>query len=192
MSLVRYDTSYDLRDRARLLKNVHLSPLREAALHTPKPVPHMHSIGERAAEWRLGSMAQVIMREVPGETALPEWGSEIPEKGARDVPEPIASAPAVTSARARTPPVVVSEREEKKKEKKVWKDLDKFYASESESEEEEEEESEEEEEEEKEVDEDDDDEEEEEEDGEEEESEEDESESGDETTQLRQNTKAWR
>jgi AP-3 complex subunit beta len=188
MSLVRYDTSYDLRDRARLLKNVHLNPLREAALHTPKPVPHMHSIGERAAEWRLGSMAQVIMREVPGETALPEWGSEIPEKAARDVPEPVTTAPAVTSAGVRTPTVVMSEREEKKKEKKVWKDLDKFYASESESEEEEEEESEEEEEEEKEDEEDD----EEEEDGEEEESEEEESESGDETTQLRQNAKAWR
>lgn len=189
MSLVRYDTSYDLRDRARLLKNVHLSPLREAALHTPKPVPHMHSIGERAAEWRLGSMAQVIMRDVPGETALPEWGSEIPEEGARDVPEPVANVPAVTSVGVRTAPVVASEREEKKKEKKVWKDLDKFYASESESEEEEEEESEEEEEQKEEDEEDEDDDEE---DGGEEESEEEESESGDETTQLRQNTKAWR
>jgi hypothetical protein len=135
-------------------------------------------------------MAQVIMRDVPGETALPEWGSEIPEKGARDVPEPVASVPAVTSAGVRTPPVVMREREEKKKEKKVWKDLDKFYASESESEEEEEEESEEEEE--KEENDEDEDEEEEEDDGEEDESEEEESESGDETTRLRQNTKAWR
>jgi len=178
MSLVRYDMSYDLRDRARLLKNVHLSPLREAALHTPKPVPHMQSLGERAAECRLGSMAQVIMRQTYGDTPVPEWGSEIPENGVRDVPEPVAGAPATTSAGSPLPSVATSEKEEKKKEKKVWKDLDKFYASESESEEVEEEEESEEEEGEEEGEED------EEEASEEEES----SESENETTRLR----AWR
>jgi AP-3 complex subunit beta len=136
MSLARYDQSYDLRDRARLLKNVHLSPLREAALHTPKPVPRMETFGERGAEWALGSMAQVISRDVQGEMKLPEWGSEVPEEGVRDVPEVshgtavVASGPAVATSMS-------SEREEKKKEKKVWKDLDKFYASESEGDEEE-------------------------------------------------------
>jgi AP-3 complex subunit beta len=138
MSLSRYDLSYDLRDRARLLKNVHLSPFREAALHTPKPVPRMESLGEKGAEWILGSMAQVIARDTSGETILPEWGSQIPEKGVRDIPEPSIQSATVVS----TGPViaaVVSNKEEKKKEKKVWKDLDKFYASESEEEEDEEE-----------------------------------------------------
>jgi AP-3 complex subunit beta len=138
MSLSRYDLSYDLRDRARLLKNVHLSPFHEAALHTPKPVPRMDSLGKKGAEWMLGSMAQVITRDTPGATTLPEWGSEIPEKGVRDILEPSLQSANVVSA---GPPIapVVSNKEEKKKEKKVWKDLDKFYASESEEEEDEEE-----------------------------------------------------
>jgi AP-3 complex subunit beta len=131
MSLARYDISYEIRDRARLLKNVHLSPLREAALHTSKPVPRMETFGERGAKWTLGSMAQVIMKDVQGTMKLPEWGSEIPEKGVRDAPEPSQITPVVPSAPTS---VVSSVREEKKKEKKVWKDLDKFYASESESE----------------------------------------------------------
>ena len=138
MSLARYDQSYDLRDRTRLLKNVHLSPLREAALHTPKPVPRMETFGERGAEWALGSMAQVISRDVQGDMKLPEWGSEIPEKGVRDVPE-VTQSTAVVGSGPAVGAAVSSEREEKKKEKKIWKDLDKFYASESESDEEEEE-----------------------------------------------------
>ena len=73
MSLSRYDTSYDIRDRTRLLKNVHLNPLREAALHTPKPVPRMETFGERGAEWDLGSMAQVL-REVQGENEITRMG----------------------------------------------------------------------------------------------------------------------
>jgi AP-3 complex subunit beta len=142
ISLARYDISYEIRDRARLLKNVHLSPLCEAALHTSKPVPRMETFGERGAKWTLGSMAQVIMKDVQGTMKLPEWGSEIPEKGVRDAPEPSHITAVVPSAPTS---VVSSVREEKKKEKKVWKDLDKFYASESESEGSEEEESEEEE-----------------------------------------------
>jgi AP-3 complex subunit beta len=147
MSLSRYDLSYDLRDRARLLKNVHLSPFHEAALHIPKPVPRMDSLGNKGGDWILGSMAQVIQRDTPGATTLPEWGSEIPEKGVRDILEPSIQSATVVSA---GPPIaaVASNKDEKKKEKKVWKDLDKFYASESEEDESEEEGEEEEEEEE--------------------------------------------
>ena len=149
MSLARYDTSYDLRDRARLLKNVHGSPLHQAVLHTPKPVPRLETLGEHGVEWMLGSMAQVIGRDTEGQITLPEWGSEIPEKGVRDPPEPSQTATAVVSAPLAASP---SRKEEKKREKKVWKDLEKFYASESESDndEKEEEESEEEEDEEEE------------------------------------------
>ena len=140
MSLTRYDTSYDLRDRARLLKNAQQSPVREAALHTLKPVPQMETYGQRGAEWRLGSMAQVIAQDTWGGMQLPEWGSDVPENGVRDVPEvrslstPVVASGTAAAVGARGH----SEREEKKKEKKVWKDLDKFYASKSETEEEEE------------------------------------------------------
>jgi hypothetical protein len=130
MSLARYDVSYDIRDRMRLLKNIHESPFRSAALHTPKPVPRIQSLGELAAEWELGSMAQVIASDTVGQIPLPEWGSEIPEVGVRDIEMQATVAGVVAAAT-----VVPVEKEEKKKEKKVWKDLDKFYASESEEEE---------------------------------------------------------
>jgi AP-3 complex subunit beta len=135
MSLSRYDLSYDLRDRARLLKNVYVSPFGKAVLHIPKPVPRMESLGERGAEWMLGSMAQIIGQNTTGEMTLPEWGSEIPEKGVRDVPEHAVQGVNVASVAPIVP--VVPKGEEKRREKKVWKDLDKFYASESEDEEEE-------------------------------------------------------
>jgi AP-3 complex subunit beta len=135
MSLARYDTSYDIRDRARLLRNAHLTALREATFHTSKPVPRIETFGEQAREWRLGSMAQVIMRDFQGQINLPEWGSEIPEKGVRDVTEPSQTATVVTAG---TSAASVATREEKRQQKKIWKDLDKFYASESEGEEEDE------------------------------------------------------
>jgi AP-3 complex subunit beta len=93
-------------------------------------------------------MAQVIARDIQGQLKLPDWGNEIPEKGVRDEPSQAGPTAVVTAG----PVVAVSTagKEEKKKEKKVWKDLDKFYASESEEEEEQEEEQEEEEEEEEE------------------------------------------
>jgi AP-3 complex subunit beta len=129
MSLARYDVSYDIRDRMRLLRNVHESPLRSAALHTPKPVPRIQSLGDIAAEWELGSLAQVIASDTVGQFVLPEWGSEIPEAGVRDIETQATVAGVVGPAVVAAP-----EREEKKSEKKVWKDLDKFYASESEEE----------------------------------------------------------
>src|SRR5438045_2274906 len=112
MSLARYDVSYDIRDRTRLLKNVHLSPLREAALYTPKPVPRMETFGERGAKWILGSMAQVITRDTRREIELPEWGSDIPEKGVRDFIEVNQKASIGTSGSVT--PVVNSVREKKK------------------------------------------------------------------------------
>lgn len=81
-------------------------------------------------------MAQVIARDTQGQLKLPDWGSEIPEKGVREVPEPTQVGPA-TVVPAGPIAAVSTAKDEKKMEKKVWKDLDKFYASESEEEEEE-------------------------------------------------------
>jgi len=91
---------------------------------------------------------------------VPEWGSEIPVLGVRDIPEPATTITSTITTRAE-----VGERGEmalgargvgtvvmeKKREKRIIRDLDKFYASESESEEDEEEEEEESEEEDEEV-----------------------------------------
>jgi hypothetical protein len=106
----------------------------------------MTGLGEQGQARVLGSVAQVVGRETAGEIPLPEWGSEIPEVGVRDISEPAREVVETTTA-----PVIGArvgqEVREKKKEKKIIRDLDKFYASESETEEEDEEEDEEDEEE---------------------------------------------
>lgn len=138
MSLARYDVSYSLRDRARYLKNLQLNASAREWLFVPKPVPKMTGLGERGQEWVLGSVAQVVGWETTGEIPLPEWGSEIPEAGVRDISEPAREVLETITAPVMGPRVGQEVRE-KKKEKKIIRDLDKFYASESETEEEDEE-----------------------------------------------------
>ena len=132
MSLARYDVSYNLRDRARYLRNLSGDSSSQEILFIPKPVPRMTGLGEKGKEWPLGSVAQVVGRGMAGEISLPEWGSEMPEAGVRDISEGLnESTETVIPVAA---PRIVPETSERKKEKKIIRDLDKFYASESESE----------------------------------------------------------
>lgn len=97
--LTRYDTSYDLRDRARtfkaLLSNPHSTQLASLLLLAPKPVPSAPSPSETRKGLMLGSMTLVVGREVAGhagvrgygERELPAWVEEgrQPDAGLRDV-----------------------------------------------------------------------------------------------------------
>jgi cobalamin biosynthesis protein CobT len=87
--------------------------------------------GDQLSVYELGSLAQVIGKEVPGRgVRLPEWGSEIPLPGVRDA---VVTEEAGTVAGGRgTEAVMGGVVVEKVREKKVWKDLERFYASESE------------------------------------------------------------
>lgn len=87
MLLVRYDTSYDLRDRARLYKNLLSHPsstsLASLLLLAPKPVPHVPSPGENKAGYSLGSASLVLGSEaglggqgVKGYAPMPDWVAE--------------------------------------------------------------------------------------------------------------------
>jgi AP-3 complex subunit beta len=95
--LTRYDTSYDLRDRARLFKallaNSNPTQLASLLLLAPKPVPTAPSPSESRRGLMLGSMTLIIGKEIAGQsglkgyTALPEWvrdGDE-PDPKLRDV-----------------------------------------------------------------------------------------------------------
>lgn len=151
MSLARYDTSYNLRDFARYLKNLLLTTSGREWLFVQKPLPRMVGLGERGMEWRLGSVSQVVGRDTAGDMKVPEWGSEIPIQGVRDIPEPGTTTAREVVDTTVTPGMGTTRGgqvvTEKKREKKIIRDLDKFYASESEGEEDEEDEEEEEEEE---------------------------------------------
>ncbi|RMD45110.1 hypothetical protein DV735_g116, partial [Chaetothyriales sp. CBS 134920] len=81
--LARYDTSYDLRDRARLFKNllanIDTTQLAALLLLAPKPVPQSPSPSEGRKGLLLGSATLALGKEVTGVQGLmgyedlPEW-----------------------------------------------------------------------------------------------------------------------
>jgi AP-3 complex subunit beta len=85
LALTRYDTSYDLRDRARVYKSLLSSPsstqLASLLLLAPKPVPHAPSPSETRKNYVLGSASLVIGDEggvggLRGYDDLPPWVKE--------------------------------------------------------------------------------------------------------------------
>lgn len=82
LQLVRYDTSYDLRDRARLFKALLGVPqLATLMLLAPKPAPQAPSPSEARKGFTLGSAALVLaggggVHGLKGYEALPNWVEE--------------------------------------------------------------------------------------------------------------------
>ncbi|OAL54442.1 ARM repeat-containing protein [Pyrenochaeta sp. DS3sAY3a] len=83
--MVRYDTSYDLRDRARVYKSLLATPtstqLASLLLLAPKPVPQIPSPSEARKGYVLGSASLVIGDEgglggLKGYEDLPKWVKE--------------------------------------------------------------------------------------------------------------------
>ncbi|KAL4889477.1 ARM repeat-containing protein [Aspergillus ambiguus] len=80
--LARYDTSYDLRDRARLYKALLASPsstqLANLLLLAPKPVPHAPSPSETRKDLLIGSSTLIVgpdagLHGLRGYEKLPDW-----------------------------------------------------------------------------------------------------------------------
>jgi len=80
--LARYDSSYDLRDRARLYKALLASPsstqLANLLLLAPKPVPHAPSPSETRKDFLIGTATLVVGSEagyhgLRGYTNIPDW-----------------------------------------------------------------------------------------------------------------------
>ena len=93
LHLTRYDTSYDLRDRARvyraLLSKPQSTQLASLLLLAPKPVPHTPSPSENRKGLLIGSSSLVIGVEaagadgVMGYEGLPDWVKEGEEPDAK-------------------------------------------------------------------------------------------------------------
>ncbi|KAF1927925.1 ARM repeat-containing protein [Didymella exigua CBS 183.55] len=139
LALTRYDTSYDLRDRARVYKSLLSSPsstqLASLLLLAPKPVPHIPSPSETRKAYVLGSASLVIGDQggvggLRGYEDLPPWvkdGKE-PDAALRDevkesayvsayevaknmsASERLDAAAQVDSERARMPETIASYR----------------------------------------------------------------------------------
>lgn len=140
--LVRYDTSYDLRDRCRtyraLLSDPANTQLASLLLLAPKPVPRTASPSETRRGFLLGSAALVVGVDVGGgvEGGLPEWVrvGEEPDDGVRDEGGEVK---AVSGAAAeRLPDVGTGRGKEKEKESGRDKTLDEWLGEEEEEEEE--------------------------------------------------------
>lgn len=82
-TLVRYDTSFDLRDRMRLFKALLANPsstqLASLMISAPKPVPHTPSPSETRQNLTLGTTTLALGKDIaginglPGYLDLPEW-----------------------------------------------------------------------------------------------------------------------
>lgn len=88
LSLARYDTSYDLRDRCRVYRSLLAVPsstqLATLLLLAPKPVPLAPSPSEARKDLMLGSAALVLGDLGPASSEqLPEWVEEGQEPDAR-------------------------------------------------------------------------------------------------------------
>ncbi|KAK9385549.1 adaptin N terminal region-domain-containing protein [Lipomyces mesembrius] len=87
MLLARYDTSYDLRDRARLYKSVlsnqSSAPVAKLLLQAPKPSPHAPSPSQGKEKFLIGSSALVCAR-ISEARPLPPWSSDTPDASIRD------------------------------------------------------------------------------------------------------------
>ncbi|KAJ5563726.1 hypothetical protein N7535_008890 [Penicillium sp. DV-2018c] len=112
--LARYDTSYDLRDRARLYKSLLETPsstqLANLLLLAPKPVPHAPSPSETRKDLLIGSATLVVGPEagyhgLRGYSNLPDWvqpGQEPdPSLRTEDVKPETASNPSAMTAGGR-------------------------------------------------------------------------------------------
>lgn len=107
--LSRYDTSYDLRDRARVYKALLATPtstqLANLLLLAPKPVPQTPSPSETRKGYVLGSASLVIGDEggvggLKGYEDVPAWvkAGEEPDSGLRD--EAVTTASVYDSSRS--------------------------------------------------------------------------------------------
>lgn len=111
--LARYDTSYDLRDRARLYKALLANPssthLANLLLLAPKPVPHAPSPSETRKGLAIGSATLIVgpdagFQGLKGYENLPDWVEEgqEPDPGLRDEvtkPEPMEGVPMTAGER---------------------------------------------------------------------------------------------
>ncbi|KAK9447206.1 adaptin N terminal region-domain-containing protein [Limtongia smithiae] len=88
MLMARYDTSYDLRDRARLYKAVLSAPgapLAKLLLQAPKPSPYAPSPSAGKEQFMIGSTRMLVRGVIiGGERPLPLWSTETPDSSIRD------------------------------------------------------------------------------------------------------------
>eukprot|EP00658_Telonema_sp_P-2_P008389 TRINITY_DN1315_c0_g1_i10.p1 TRINITY_DN1315_c0_g1~~TRINITY_DN1315_c0_g1_i10.p1 ORF type:complete len:1075 (+),score=344.84 TRINITY_DN1315_c0_g1_i10:244-3468(+) len=128
--LCRYDNSYDLRDRARLLRATLMdgdSQVKDVALpllRSQKPAPTVSSAMKDRQRYCTGSLSQLVNHTALGYIPLAEFPMERPDPSVRDAP---VNTYGMTSKKKKKK----TSKSEKKVSKKNVDDLDRFYNDES-------------------------------------------------------------
>jgi AP-3 complex subunit beta len=94
LSLAKYDQNYDIRDRARFLKQLvtppegeetALSKYAKKILLAPKPAPVLESAFKDRIHWQLGSLSHAVNSEATGYMAISDFPAEPPDPTVRNV-----------------------------------------------------------------------------------------------------------
>ncbi|CAL8356926.1 unnamed protein product [Lota lota] len=118
LNLAKYDQNYDIRDRARFIRQLivptdkcgALSKYAKKLILALKPAPILESPFKDRDHFQLGSLSHLLNTKAGGYQELPEWPEDAPDPSVRNV-EVKESVPEWTKCSSR----------EKRKEKKVEK-----------------------------------------------------------------------
>uniref|UniRef100_UPI00358E8B27 AP-3 complex subunit beta-2 n=1 Tax=Myxine glutinosa TaxID=7769 RepID=UPI00358E8B27 len=96
LNLSKYDQNYDIRDRARFVRQLvvpgeHSNTLSKYAkkiflAHKPAPIPE--SQFKDRDQYQLGSLSHLLNMKVPGYQELPDWPEQAPDPSVRNVEVP--------------------------------------------------------------------------------------------------------
>lgn len=99
LNMAKYDQNYDVRDRARFLRQLvqpegeqdtALSQYAKKILMATKPAPVLESNYKARAQWQLGSLSHLINAQATGYIPLSDFPTEAPDPSVRVIEEPVS------------------------------------------------------------------------------------------------------
>uniref|UniRef100_A0A8C4NEH5 AP-3 complex subunit beta n=1 Tax=Eptatretus burgeri TaxID=7764 RepID=A0A8C4NEH5_EPTBU len=102
LNLSKYDQNYDIRDRARFVRQLvvpgersnTLSKYAKKIFLAQKPAPIPESQFKDRDQFQLGSLSHLLNMKVPGYQELPDWPEQAPDPSVRNVEVPEWTKPA--------------------------------------------------------------------------------------------------
>ncbi|XP_033022722.1 AP-3 complex subunit beta-2 isoform X2 [Lacerta agilis] len=96
LNLAKYDQNYDIRDRARFIRQLIVPTEKSGALNkyakklflAQKPAPILESSFKDRDHFQLGSLSHLLNAKAVGYQELPDWPSEAPDPSVRNVEVP--------------------------------------------------------------------------------------------------------
>ncbi|XP_053898883.1 AP-3 complex subunit beta-2 isoform X2 [Malaclemys terrapin pileata] len=98
LNLAKYDQNYDIRDRARFIRQLIVPTEKSGALNkyakklflAQKPAPILESSFKDRDHFQLGSLSHLLNTKAVGYQELPDWPDEAPDPSVRNVEEETA------------------------------------------------------------------------------------------------------